>query len=473
MVVYLVGAGPEADLLTLRGASLIEKAAVIIYTDGSARDILRLAKNPNCEIIDAERQEKDVQRELVEKHLQKAKTLELVRLIHGDPLSSFEGARDVEFLSQNNIPFEIVPGVLPLLSALSMAGILPLTEEKHDFAIVRVPETAKDILSFKHYSEFVVLASGARTKETTQNLLKAIKAPKNQKVAILRNYGTLDQVTEFLEVGDLEKELTIWPQDLVVVSKTPLERSKELSWFEAKRAALKGQKIGFLWPGARSGKVSSFLEQLGAKDIDIPLVKVESIAIRPPLLEKFGALVFPTAEIIPEFFNRVDVPQDKLFFALGPEGQYALEQQGVSSKIPVSYTPRGLASLVLSSLPKRGRILIISNSDFSETLRESLSESHIIWEINLYNVKPVDILPDLSTCTVLVASSTSVIEPLSEHWSLFGDKIVISAGPTITRALFERGLSPTLEAKHPTPMGIIHSLIDYLYRNQVSLPKAG
>ncbi|MFX0113348.1 MAG: uroporphyrinogen-III C-methyltransferase, partial [Candidatus Hodarchaeota archaeon] len=123
MVVYLVGVGPEADLLTLRGAKLIENAEVIIYTELGTRDILKLAKNPNCEILDAGKDDKDTQRKLVANYFQGERKKLVVRLIQGDPFSSLEGTAEVQYLVQNNIPFEIVPGVMSLLSALSMAGI--------------------------------------------------------------------------------------------------------------------------------------------------------------------------------------------------------------------------------------------------------------------------------------------------------------------------------------------------------------
>ncbi|MFX0113349.1 MAG: uroporphyrinogen-III synthase, partial [Candidatus Hodarchaeota archaeon] len=335
-------------------------------------------------------------------------------------------------------------------------------EKNQSFAIVRASETSKDLPNFKQFPEFAVIASGARTKEVAQRLCNEAKISKKQPIAVLRNHGTPDQTTEIIEAKKLG-DLTLWPQDIVVIGKT-VEASKDLSWFEAKKTTLKGQKIGYLWPAQRSGKIHSFLNSLGAEATEIPLVTAEPITIHPPALDKFDALVFPLAEIVAEFFGRVEVPQDKIFFAMGPEAQYALEQQGFSAKMPMSYTPRGLASVILSSLPERGRILIVSVSNFPETLRESLSSTHIVWEINLHNVQPVDTPPDFKTCSALVVDSTSVVEPLSTYWGQVSDKIVISAGSTITRALFEKGLSPTLEAKNPSPIGIIYSLMDHLYR---------
>lgn len=471
MVVYLVGVGPEPDLLTLRGATHIETADIIIYTAlSNASEILRNATNPNVKIIDAGRQDKDNQRKIVYKNLEEGQNQKrIVRLFHGDPLSTIEGCSEAEYLASKQIPFEIVPGVSPLLTALSMAGIPPITEENVDFAVIRASEVSKGKPSFKRYPGFAAIASGEKTKEITQRLISDTKIPKNQKFAILRNHGTLNQAIEIVEARDL-KDAAIWPQDLIVIGHNVVPAT-DSSWFEAKRASLKGQKIGYLWPGPRSGKIASFLESSGAEDISVPLVSAEPIEIRPPPLEKFDAIIFSNAEIISEFFNRVDVPEDKLFFAIGPEARHILEQRGITSAIPIShgFTPRGLASLILSTLPARGRLLIVSNSDFPETLRETLSNAHIVWEINLYNVAPVTTPPDLTACTAIIVGSTSVIDPLADHWGeVSDDQIVVSAGPTITRALFDKGLSPTLEAKDPSALGAIHSLTDHLYRNSVT-----
>jgi len=466
MVVYLVGVSSETDLLTVRGVSRVTNADAIIYTQlPNVLDVVRLIKKHDCEIVDAARQERQSQRKLVKKNLESLSKRynNVIRLFHGDPLSSIEGADEVEFLAKKKIPFEIVPGVSRLFSAFSMAGLSPLAESNQDFAIVSSLETDKIKTSFKRYPEFVAISAGNSTQEITNQLFHERKIGKGRKFAVIRDYGTLDQLIELHEARDLGK-ITIWPRDLVVIGPN-IERFHDLSWFEAKKKALNNQKLGYLWPGKRSNKISVFLESLGAVAVDVPLVIAESLELRLPVLERFDSFVFPNAEVIKEFFSRVEVPRDKMFFAIGPEAQYALEQQGIAAKIPVSYTPRGLASLVSSSQSARDRILVISNSNSPDTLRESLSAGHIVWEIHPYEVKLVETSPDFGSCTALIVDSISVVEPLAKHWDQVGDeKIVVSAGPTITREMFTHGLTPTLESKNPSPIRIIYSLMDYLYR---------
>ncbi len=468
MVIYICGTGPEADLLTLRGVNVIENADAIVFTKVSnIRDILRLVKNKKCEFIDAERQEKETQKKLVIESLTSLTTRysHVVRLIHGDPLSSPEGSAEIEYLALREIPFEVIPGVSPLLSSLSMAGIPPISTKNHDFAIVRVSDDAKKIPSFKKYPQFVAIASGTKTKEIARQYFKEAKISKNQTVAVIRNYGSLDQLTEVVEVQELD-DMTIWPHDLIIVA-SDIEKSIEISWFETKRASMKGQRVGYLWPGERTSRSAKLLENLGAEETDVPLVDGEPVPVRLPTLERFDAFVFPNAEIVQTFFNRLEkeIPQNKLFFAIGPEAQFELEKLGFSSEIPISYTPRGLSRLILSTMKSRGRILIVTNDDSPEILRESLSSAHIVWEINLYKIIPLTDLPDLNSCTALVVDSYSVIQPLSEQWnSLREDMIVISSGPTITRALFEKGMKATVESKDPSAVGYIYSLMNYVYR---------
>lgn len=129
MTVYLVGAGPgDPDLLTLRGARLLERAQVVIH-DRLASPVLALAnsgallvdvgKTPGGHAIDQDQ----IDRLLVHYGLRYPC---VVRLKGGDPLVFAHGAEELSALREAGIEAEVVPGISAVLAAPAAAGV-PLT----------------------------------------------------------------------------------------------------------------------------------------------------------------------------------------------------------------------------------------------------------------------------------------------------------------------------------------------------------
>lgn len=128
--VYITGAGPgDINLLTLRAKAVVELADVILYDNLINPAILDWAKPgaekifvgklPYCSVITQE----TIHLWLLD-HARTGK--QVVRLKGGDPLLFGRGGEEAVFLRENQIDFEIVPGVTSSLAAGSYAGI-PLT----------------------------------------------------------------------------------------------------------------------------------------------------------------------------------------------------------------------------------------------------------------------------------------------------------------------------------------------------------
>ncbi|MBK8871986.1 MAG: uroporphyrinogen-III C-methyltransferase [Elusimicrobia bacterium] len=133
--VYLVGAGPgRPDLITLRGVECLRQADAVVLDALVDRRVLSHC-SPGVRIIEAGKRgggrvflrQPAINRLLV-RLARSGKTV--VRLKGGDPYFFGRGAEEAEALADQNIPFEVVPGVSSVTSVPGFAGI-PLTHRGH------------------------------------------------------------------------------------------------------------------------------------------------------------------------------------------------------------------------------------------------------------------------------------------------------------------------------------------------------
>lgn len=115
-MVHFVGAGSGApDLITVRGARLVEEADVIIYAGSLVNPELLRRTQLNCEIYNSAKMTLEEVLAVMEQAEERGKTT--VRLHTGDP--SIYGAlqEQMDALREKGIPFDICPGVSSMSGA--------------------------------------------------------------------------------------------------------------------------------------------------------------------------------------------------------------------------------------------------------------------------------------------------------------------------------------------------------------------
>ncbi len=132
-IVYLVGGGPgDPGLITVKGLACLRQADAVIY-DRLVDDSILCEARPEAEKIyvgkaaDHHTMAQEVINDLLIQKSREGKVV--VRLKGGDPFVLGRGGEEAEALAENDIPFEVVPGVSSAIAVPAYAGI-PVTHRR-------------------------------------------------------------------------------------------------------------------------------------------------------------------------------------------------------------------------------------------------------------------------------------------------------------------------------------------------------
>lgn len=139
MTVHLVGAGPgDPDLLTVRAATLLADAEVVVHDRLVDPRVLRLARKARLIDVGKRPGSSRTQHRINDLLIDLSGTgLDVVRLKGGDPFLFGRGGEEALALAAAGVPFTIVPGVSSALAAPASAGV-PVTHRGLSAAVTVV-----------------------------------------------------------------------------------------------------------------------------------------------------------------------------------------------------------------------------------------------------------------------------------------------------------------------------------------------
>ena len=180
--VYLVGAGPgDPNLITVKGLGLIKKADVIIYDFLVNKELLAFAKK-GTELICAGKShlyhlmEQNQINELLVEKAKKSKIV--VRLKNGDPFVFGRGAEEAAYLTEQNIPYEVIPGLSSATAVPTSCGV-PLTHRDYASSVAIITGHRKNNgkVKFVNADTLVFLMAVTNLERIAKDLIKNGKSP--------------------------------------------------------------------------------------------------------------------------------------------------------------------------------------------------------------------------------------------------------------------------------------------------------
>ena len=201
--VYLVGAGPgDSKLLTLYAAELIKTVDVVLYDRLVNPDIIDMIPDTTEKFyvgrsVGDDTTHQDDTNHTMLKHANSGKSV--LRLKGGDPIIFGRGGEEAEYLKDNDIPFEIIPGITSGIGAATYSGI-PLTHRKYASSVVFVtghedPNKGAEAVKWKNLANsvdtIVIMMGLSRIANICSNLAQG-GLPMDTPVAVIQDGTTIN-----------------------------------------------------------------------------------------------------------------------------------------------------------------------------------------------------------------------------------------------------------------------------------------
>lgn len=237
--VYIVGAGPgAADLLTLRAATLLRAAHVVLHDDLVPAEILDLCA-PSAQIINVGKRcgrhgsSQEQINALMVWHARELQQQTVIRLKSGDPAVFGRLGEELDALRRARVEFEIVPGVTAA-SAAAAAATLTLTDRRGASALVVLTahnvrnESLSRTLSQPSRSTFAVYMPGPDYSNTAEGLLES-GLQRETPCALVSNAGRANEEVRYLTVGELGSVHGIPAPAVLIVGEVAIQHSQQRS----------------------------------------------------------------------------------------------------------------------------------------------------------------------------------------------------------------------------------------------------
>ncbi|MCC8160219.1 MAG: uroporphyrinogen-III C-methyltransferase [Oscillospiraceae bacterium] len=474
MMVYLVGAGPGGTgLITQKGLECIKNADVIIYDHLANPSLLSGAKD-GCALIYAGKtvgnhhmnQEK-INAELIKYGAEK----NVVRLKGGDPFVFGRGGEEADALAENNIPYEIVPGVSSCYSAAEYCGI-PVTHRNaaSSFHVITGHGKTGKNLDFSTIAKLdgtLVFLMGLSNAANISSQLIKNGMDAQTPSAIISNATAENQKIITGTLKSLPESAKRVSSPAVIIIGGAVELRRE--WFYPS-----GKKI--LATGTKSMNARIRKAAKGTDITEIPIIKTtpQNFELFDKTdLKKYTHIVFTSANGVELFFEFMNKSKRDIrllcgakFAAVGEKTAAALEKRGIFTDIiPKNNRGEDLAKTLCAQCQKSDRLLLIRAKNGADTIPKILTDGKIQFtDMPLYSTETDFSKKELLNLCVpdtdyIILSSGSAAKAFSEMAQAYTNAKFISIGAETSKAARKYGIEIYKTAERPTAESIIECIL--------------
>lgn len=380
--VYLVGAGPgDGGLLTIKGRDILNRADVVVYDNLVGDEILSVIPKRAKTINVGKRgghhtmPQEEINKVLLEE-AQKGQTV--VRLKGGDPFLFGRGGEELELLSKEGIPYEVVPGVTSAVAVPAYNGI-PVTHRDYCSSVHIITghkRAGKEYdINFKALVDtkgtLVFLMGVTALEDIMKGLMEAGMDPETP-AAILEKGTTARQRRVVSCVKDLKEEADrrkVGTPAVIVVGEVCLLADK-FAWRE--KLPLAGKKIVVTRPADFVSEMARKLRLKGAEVLEIPAISTSAIENNEKFdaclenLSRYDWIAFTSPAGVRIFFEEMEKKNKDVrslsgikIAALGSGSAKALRKYGiVADLVPEIYDGESLGRALARDMEENSRILI-------------------------------------------------------------------------------------------------------------------
>ncbi|MCB1195184.1 uroporphyrinogen-III C-methyltransferase [bacterium] len=450
--VYLVGAGPgNLGLITVRGLEILKQADVVIHDYLIDRQLLGQAR-VDAELICTkelgkfryEKSQDEAQASICDSMVKKAKEgKRVIRLKNGDPTVFARLEEELYALTENNIEYEIVPGISAGTAAAAYMGI-PLTEKHVSSNVVFVtghePQGHQGI-NWKHLAQCGTIVLYMAVKSISQVVEQLIAAgkPSDTPAAVISHIGSVDMKTasgtlETIQSAALKQSIS--PPAVFIIGDSALFET-QYNWFK------KNKKIVFTG-------LSDERYFLSGSYFHIPMIQILPLQDYTELdnhicdIRRYNWLVFASRYGVQYFFERLFALgydarhlNDARIAAVGASTAGKLREFGICADlVPNRESSAGLLE-AFQHVDLQGKTLFMPRSDLSDKGLEGgfIQHGARVTSCVAYRNVPAENLPplDLSHFDEIILTSPSSVRSVVNTYKQIPKTVAVRCIGDVTR----------------------------------------
>ena len=403
----------------------------------------------------------------------------MARLKGGDPLVFGRGGEELDFLYDNNIDFEIIPGISSSIASCEYAGI-PLTYRNisrsfHVFTAHAMNEY--NFLNFEIISKLegtlVFLMGIANLEKIVSGLIENGK-PKESKTSIVENACRPKQrviVGKLENIVRLSKENKIKSPAAIIIGDVVKFQNK-FSWYD--KMPLSGKSILITRPKYHGNYLYNKLINLGAECYSLPLISIEENKEKIlDNLENYKVILFCSVNGVNAFINKIEDLRILNNIKIGVVGKATFDALKKYKINPDFYPNKFLVEELIKESVNHTNIndnILIITSNLSQVKTEYINKKYNrnFIKLEIYNTNKIkykkeeliDYINKVNYITFFSPSSVeSLLESIDYEISLIENKKLVSIGPITSKKIVDNNLKVYLQAKEYYSEGVIEVLL--------------